>query len=74
MVDRDSRLVALVYFDQDAIKKDGLGAAALAELSERVRINSNKKLANYSQITKVEVQDVPFEKTPKMSIKRFLYK
>ena len=52
----------------------GLDVETVADLPERVRANSNKKLANYSQISKVEVQEQPFEKTPKMSIKRFLYK
>ncbi|MBQ6178847.1 MAG: AMP-binding protein [Bacteroidales bacterium] len=74
VVDRSSRLVALVYLDPDAIKRDGLDAEAVADLPERIRINSNKKLPNYSQLTKVEIQEAPFEKTPKMSIKRFLYK
>ena len=55
-------------------QKAGLDAETIADLPERVRVNSNKKLANYSQISKVEVQEMPFEKTPKMSIKRFLYK
>ncbi|MBR5661387.1 MAG: AMP-binding protein [Bacteroidales bacterium] len=74
VVDRASKLVALVYFDQDAIKRDNLDVETVADLPERVRVNSNKKLPNYSQLTKVEVQETPFEKTPKMSIKRFLYK
>ena len=74
VVDRASHIVALVYFAQDAMKKAGLAAETIADLPERVRVNSNKKLANYSQISKVEVQEMPFEKTPKMSIKRFLYK
>ncbi len=74
IVDRASKLVALVYLDSDALKKDGLDAEAIADIPERVRINSNKNLPNYSQITKVEIVEQPFEKTPKMSIKRFLYK
>lgn len=74
VVDRSSRLVALVYFDPDAIKRDGLDTETVADLPERVRVNSNKKLPSYSQLAKVEVQETPFEKTPKMSIKRFLYK
>ena len=74
VVDRASKLVALVFFDQDAIKRDGLDAEAVADLPERVRVNSNKKLPSYSQLTKVEIQETPFEKTPKMSIRRFLYK
>ena len=51
-----------------------LDAESIADLPERIRINSDKQLPNYSQITKVEIVDQPFEKTPKMSIKRFLYK
>ena len=74
VVDRASKLVALIFFDQDAFKRDGLDAEAVADLPERVRVNSNKKLPSYSQLTKVEIQETPFEKTPKMSIKRFLYK
>ena len=74
VVDRASKLVALIFFDQDAIKRDGLDAESVADLPERVRVNSNKKLPSYSQLTKVEIQETPFEKTPKMSIKRFLYK
>ena len=74
VVDRSARLVALVYLDQEALRKDGLDQETIADLPERIRINSDKQLPNYSQITKVEVVDQPFEKTPKMSIKRFLYK
>lgn len=74
VVDRSARLVALVYLDQEALRKDGLDQEAIADLPERIRINSDKQLPNYSQITKVEIVDQPFEKTPKMSIKRFLYK
>lgn len=74
VVDRASHIVALVYFDQDAVRKEGLDAEAVADLPEKVRTSANRRLASYSQIAKVEVQEVPFEKTPKMSIKRFLYK
>ncbi|MBR4228903.1 MAG: AMP-binding protein [Bacteroidales bacterium] len=74
VVDRASKLVALVYLDEDAIKKAGLDAEAVSDIPEDIRIASNRKLPVYSQLTKVEVVAVPFEKTPKMSIKRFLYK
>ena len=74
VVDRSARLVALVYLDPEALRKDGLDQETIADLPERIRINSDKQLPNYSQITKVEIVDQPFEKTPKMSIKRFLYK
>ena len=74
VVDRASKLVAMVYLDEDAMKKAGMDAEAVSDVPEAIRIAANRKLPVYSQITKVEVVPVPFEKTPKMSIKRFLYK
>lgn len=74
VVDRASKLVALVYLDHDAIRKAGLDAETIADIPENIRINANKALPSYSQLQKVEVVDKPFEKTPKMSIKRFMYK
>jgi len=73
VVDRSSKLVALVYLDQDAIKRDKLDEETISDIPENVRVNSNRSLPSYSQITKVEVVLSPFEKTPKLSIKRFLY-
>ena len=74
VVDRASKLVALVYLDQDNIKKDGLDEETISDIPENIKLNTNNKLPNYSQVAKVEVVLEPFEKTPKMSIKRFLYK
>lgn len=74
VVDRNSKLVALVYLDEAAIKAAKLDAEAVSDIPESVRLNSNRALPNYSQISKIEVVVAPFEKTPKMSIKRFLYK
>ena len=74
VVDRAGKLVALVYLDADAIKKAGLDEEAVSDIPEQVRRGANRHLPAYSQIAKVEVVLQPFEKTPKMSIKRFLYK
>ena len=74
VVDRAGKLVALVYLDADAIKKAGLDEEAVSDIPEQVRRGANRHLPGYSQIAKVEVVLQPFEKTPKMSIKRFLYK
>lgn len=74
VVDRGGKLVALVYLDSDAVNKDGLDAEAISDISERICTAANRVLPVYSKITKVETVEVPFEKTPKMSIKRFLYK
>ncbi len=74
VVDRASKLVALVYLDQDRLKADGLEGEALNTAMADMMKTVNKSLPVYSKLTKVEVVDEPFAKTPKMSIKRFLYK
>ncbi|MGN0189510.1 MAG: AMP-binding protein [Candidatus Cryptobacteroides sp.] len=71
VVDRASKLVALVYVDKEALAKDQTDFESLVPGMMTV---VNKQLPSYSKITKFEVVDSPFEKTPKMSIKRFLYK
>ena len=71
VVDRASKLVALVYVDKDALAKDQVDFESLVP---GMMTAVNKQLPSYSKITKFEVVDAPFEKTPKMSIKRFLYK
>lgn len=73
VIDRNTKLVGLIYMDQDAMKKAGLDEAAIAAYPEQLRKSVNKLFPNYSQLASVEVVDKPFEKTPKMSIKRFLY-
>jgi len=74
VVSRSDKLVALIYLDKDAIRKAKLDDEAISDIPESARINANRNLPSYSQITKIEVMLAPFEKTPKMSIKRFLYK
>lgn len=74
VVDRNTRLVALVYLNADAIKKDGLTEEAVAELPKKIAEGANRRLPAYSKIKEVEIVKEPFEKTPKMSIKRFMYK
>ncbi|MBQ6243270.1 MAG: AMP-binding protein [Bacteroidales bacterium] len=74
VVDRAGKIVALVYLDKDAIKAAGLDDEAVSDLPEKIRTGANRQLPAYSKIAKVETVLVPFEKTPKMSIKRFLYK
>ncbi|MBR6370275.1 MAG: AMP-binding protein [Bacteroidaceae bacterium] len=74
VVDRGGKLVALVYLDEQAIAKSLLDAEAKDSIPDNIRLASNRQLPVYSQLAKVEIRDVPFEKTPKMSIRRFLYK
>ena len=74
VVDRGGKLVALVFTDEQAIAKALLDVEARSNIPENIRVGANRQLPSYSQIAKVELQAQPFEKTPKMSIKRFLYK
>ena len=71
VVDRGASLVALVYVDKEKVAEAGLELDAQMNL---LRTEVNKVMPSYSKIAKVEVMDQPFEKTPKMSIKRFMYK
>ena len=61
-------------YDSEAMKKDKLDQEAVSDIPEQIRHNVNRIFPKYSQISKVEVVLAPFEKTPKMSIKRFMYK
>ena len=70
VVDRDGKIVALVY----PANKDELDEATLKDLPETICTLANISLAKYCQINRVELVDKPFEKTPKLSIKRYLYK
>ena len=72
IVERDGKLVALVFPDETLTKR-----MTLAEIQALMRANLEKLNAlipSYSRVANIEVQDKPFEKTPKRSIKRFLYK
>ena len=73
VIGRASKLVSLVRFDQDQIKAKGLTALDIKDLPEKIRAKINRILPSYSQISKVEEKRDSFDKTPKGSIKRFLY-
>ncbi len=68
VVDRKGRMVALV-FPEENVKGDDLKKLMRANL-----VTVNKMLPIYSQISEIELVEKEFEKTPKRSIKRFLYK
>ena len=69
----DSKLAALVYPDFDDAFAHGLDNDAITQAMEENRINLNTELPAYSQIARVKIYPEEFEKTPKKSIKRFLY-
>lgn len=74
VVERDKKIVALVYPDMDRVSQESLDENDLSKLMENNRIKLNLMLPLYSRIAKIELRKKEFEKTPKRSIKRFLYK
>lgn len=73
VVSRKEKLVALVFPDADKVKALGLTPEAVELEMKDYRKLVNSKLASYMQITKIELRDEDFAKTPKRSIKRYLY-
>ncbi|MBQ4008736.1 MAG: AMP-binding protein, partial [Muribaculaceae bacterium] len=74
VVDRDGKLVGLVYPDFEAMDQLGVTHDQLPEIMENVRTELNKLVAPYERVAKIEIMASEFEKTPKRSIKRFLYR
>ena len=71
VIDRGARLVALIYMDAEKAKSEGVDLEAY---KATIMAEVNKSMPAYSKVNLVEYMDQPFEKTPKMSIKRFMYK
>lgn len=74
VVGRKHGLAALVVPDADAAKAEGLDGDQLKRRLEEDIMALNAKLPPYSKLTICELMKEPFEKTPKLSIKRFMYK
>ena len=73
VIEKDGRLVALVYLDYEAVDDYGIANEDLPVAMEEIRKNLNKEVAPYEQIAKIHLYPTEFEKTPKRSIKRYLY-
>lgn len=73
VVERGKKLVALVYPDYEAMDKSGLTHEMLPKVMEKVREELNRQVAPYERIDEIQLRANEFEKTPKKSIKRFLY-
>ena len=72
IVEREGKLVALVFPDETLTKRMSLEEIQTIMKSNLEKLN--KLIPSYSKVANIEVQDKPIEKTPKRSIKRFLYK
>ena len=73
VVERNGKLVALVYPDMGQVDADGISEHELKEKLELNRVALNRLLPAFMHVHKIELYPQEFEKTPKKSIKRFLY-
>jgi long-chain acyl-CoA synthetase len=73
LMNSEHRLEALVFPDADQVKAEGVGDKLVARMEDN-RKAVNQQLAAYETLLKIHIHDKEFEKTPKRSIKRFLYK
>lgn len=73
VVDRNHKLVALVYPDSEAMKTDGIEDAQLDDIMKENLAKLNHELPRYENVTEIQLVSEEFEKTPKKNIKRFKY-
>ncbi|MDD4639170.1 MAG: AMP-binding protein, partial [Bacteroidales bacterium] len=73
VVEEQGILTALIYPDFELCEREHLDEAAILEKMEENRVAVNEDLPNYSRIHQIKIFPEEFEKTPKRSIKRFLY-
>lgn len=73
VIEDNGGLTALVYPDFDQGAKDGMDQKELMKYIKSTLPEINKEIPNYARLSKIEVMTEPFERTPKKSIKRYLY-
>ena len=74
VVQRDTKLVALIYPDFDEAKNMGIGKTDIEAQMQQNLQDLNATQPAYCKLSSIEIQNTEFEKTPKKSIKRYLYK
>lgn len=73
VVQKGDKLIALVHPDYDEAQTLNLGNKELADIMEQNRQELNSMIPAYSKVSEIRIHEEEFEKTPKKSIKRFLY-
>ena len=73
VLEKNKKLIALVYPDHEAMDQAGFSLADLPAVMEQNKESLNKMVASYERISEIQLFPGEFEKTPKKSIKRFLY-
>jgi long-chain acyl-CoA synthetase len=73
VISEDNKLVALIYPDYDAIKKENVSEEQLLTILEATKKAVNERVPDFMSVSKFRIHNEEFAKTPKRSIKRFLY-
>lgn len=73
VISESNRLIALIYPDYELASNDGLSSTALEQAMKENVAALNKDVPTYSKVSSFRLMDEEFEKTPKRSIKRYLY-
>jgi long-chain acyl-CoA synthetase len=73
VISEDNKLIALIYPDYEAIKKDNVSEERLLAILEETRKAVNERVPDFMAVNKFRLHNEEFAKTPKRSIKRFLY-
>lgn len=73
VIEDNGGLTALIFPDFDLAAKEGMNQATFIKFMEDTLPEINKELPNYAKLKKIEVMSEAFERTPKKSIKRYLY-
>lgn len=73
VISEDDKLVGLIFPDHEQLTKDGITEATLSDALDTIRKEVNSRLPEYMAVTKFRVHPEEFLKTPKRSIKRYLY-
>jgi long-chain acyl-CoA synthetase len=73
VISEDNKLIALIYPDFEMMKRDNVSEEQLVPVLEKIRKEVNERLPEFMAVHKFRIHNEEFAKTPKRSIKRFLY-
>ncbi len=72
-IEEEGKIIALIVPNKEAIAENNIPQTELENLFQEVLNEVNEQLPAYSRLTSFQLREEEFEKTPKRSIKRFLY-
>ena len=73
VISEDNKLIGLINPDYEAIKKDNISEEQLSAILDESRKRVNERVPDFMSVSKFRIHTEEFAKTPKRSIKRFLY-